>query len=410
MDVQQLQIKGMHLIDSMCQCGYSKIYIQAIRHRLNVLCQDAIFVQSSSYEDYYSRIKSQYKPKQLRSLRSQIGVIKAFDCDGLCPGHKHKNNFAVNEYVLTSRFVQVVDLYASTAEGLGHSPFTITNRKGAATRFFSYLQEHVTAENEISLEIVESYFLDINLAQQRRCITNQANELIHIRGFLKTIEKSCPCAVALLSKLPSMVQHKYTVEPPEEALFQSILECVTNSDSLLCLRDRAIVLVAYYLGFRAQDIIQLSFNDIDWANNIVRKVQSKTKQIVELPLRPVVGNAILNYVRNERPKKSTAIVFLSRDKLGLPLDHGALRSIIKLILKLIGCEHMPRWFGFHSFRRHYATTMLNQGVDAPLISQMLGHSSPESLYPYLTSDLRRLKDCALSVEEFIPSGGFNFKF
>lgn len=409
MDVQQLQIKETHLIDLMCQSGYSKIYIQAIRHRLNVLCQDVIFVQSSSYEDYYSRIKSQYTPKQLRILRNQIGVIKAFDCDGLCPGHKHKNNFAVNEYVLAPRFVLLVDLYSSTAEGLNHSPFTITNRKGAAIRFFSYLQEYVTVENEISLETVESYFLDKNLVQQRRCRNNQANELMHIRGFLKTIEKSCLFAADLLSKLPTMVQYKYAVEPPEEALFQSILECVTNPDSPICLRDRAIALVAYYLGFRAQDIIQLSINDIDWKNNIVRKLQSKTKQIVELPLRPVVGNAILNYILNERPKISTDIVFLSK-ALGVPLKYGALKSILKFILKLIGCDSTPRWFGFHSFRRHFATTMMNQGVDGPLISQMLGHSNPESLHPYLTSDLQRLKDCALSVEDFMPSGGYNFNF
>lgn len=409
MDIQQLKIKGMHLIDSMCQCGYSKSYIKLIRHRLNVLCQDSVFGQSFSYEDYYSRIKSQYNPNQLRYLRNQIGVIKAFDCDGVCPGHKQKNNFAVTKNVLTPHFVQLWNLYSSTAEELGHSPFTITNRKGAAIRFFSYLQEHVTAENEISLETVESYFLDKNLVQQRRCRNNQANELMHIRGFLKTIEKRCLFAADLFSKLPTMVQYRYAVEPPEEALFQSILECVTDPDSPICLRDRAIALVAYYLGFRAQDIIQLSINDIDWKNNIVRKMQSKTKQIVELPLRPVVGNAILNYILNERPKISTDIVFLSKP-LGVPLKYSALKSILKFILKLIGCDSTPRWFGFHSFRRHFATTMMNQGVDTPLISHMLGHSNPESLHPYLTSDLQRLKDCALSVEDFMPPEGYNFNF
>jgi len=44
--------------------------------------------------------------------------------------------------------------------------------------------------------------------------------------------------------------------------------------------------------------------------------------------------------------------------------------------------------------------MLENGVARPVISKILGHTSPDSLEPYLMADFKHLKDCALSVEAF----------
>jgi site-specific recombinase XerD len=56
--------------------------------------------------------------------------------------------------------------------------------------------------------------------------------------------------------------------------------------------------------------------------------------------------------------------------------------------------------GFHLFRHHLATTLLENGIEQPVISSTLGHQSPNSLNSYLETDFLHLKECALSIDRF----------
>lgn len=56
--------------------------------------------------------------------------------------------------------------------------------------------------------------------------------------------------------------------------------------------------------------------------------------------------------------------------------------------------------GFHLFRHHLATSLLEKGVEHPVISRTLGYQSPQSLNSYLQSDFIHLKECALSIDCF----------
>ncbi|ETR69183.1 MAG: hypothetical protein OMM_09824 [Candidatus Magnetoglobus multicellularis str. Araruama] len=56
--------------------------------------------------------------------------------------------------------------------------------------------------------------------------------------------------------------------------------------------------------------------------------------------------------------------------------------------------------GFHIFRHHLATALLGNGISQPVISSTLGHTSPDSLEPYLSADFSHLKDCSISIESF----------
>lgn len=56
--------------------------------------------------------------------------------------------------------------------------------------------------------------------------------------------------------------------------------------------------------------------------------------------------------------------------------------------------------GLHLFRHYVATSLLENGVEQPVISSTLGHQSPESLNSYLSADFVHLKECALSIDLF----------
>ncbi len=56
--------------------------------------------------------------------------------------------------------------------------------------------------------------------------------------------------------------------------------------------------------------------------------------------------------------------------------------------------------GTHIFRHNLATSLLENGISRPIISQTLGHTAPDSLEPYLKADFIHLKKCAVSIEGF----------
>jgi len=102
------------------------------------------------------------------------------------------------------------------------------------------------------------------------------------------------------AKIPSL----YTEEE-----ISKMLEAVERSNPK-GKRDYAMILLASYLGLRASDICQLQFDEIDWEHDTISLVQKKTKQRVELPLLPQIGNAIIDYLKYGRPKSESNYVFL----------------------------------------------------------------------------------------------------
>jgi len=52
------------------------------------------------------------------------------------------------------------------------------------------------------------------------------------------------------------------------------------------------------------------------------------------------------------------------------------------------------------FRRYLASKILENGVQPKVISDILGHLSPESLNPYIDTDIKHLRECGLSIEKY----------
>lgn len=69
------------------------------------------------------------------------------------------------------------------------------------------------------------------------------------------------------------------------------------------------MIIAIYTGLRRSDIANLRLNNIDWEGDRIKIVQGKTGNPVALPLRPVVGNAIYDYITKERPQSDSPYIF-----------------------------------------------------------------------------------------------------
>lgn len=164
------------------------------------------------------------------------------------------------------------------------------------------------------------------------------------------------------------------------------------------LRDSAIVLTGLSCGIRACDLIRLKLTDIDWSNETISFKQSKTGNIVCLPLTANVGNALARYICEERPAAENDYLFVRQVAPFEPFaDHAACHTVVTRVFLKAGIDKVDRIFGMHMLRHSAASTMLRNHVPIETISAILGHSTPDTTDIYITTDEERLRECVLPM-------------
>lgn len=166
-------------------------------------------------------------------------------------------------------------------------------------------------------------------------------------------------------------------------------------------RDYAILLLAAKLGLRRSDIKGLEFKDINWEEKRIDIVQRKSGKPLSLPLPDDVGWAIIDYLKNGRPKSEFPQIFLRHVTPIAPFcDSSALGSIISRYRTIAGIDvgdNVRK--GMHSLRHTFATRLLREKVPLETIAELLGHVGMRSIDIYLNVETEALRRCALNPEE-----------
>lgn len=162
-------------------------------------------------------------------------------------------------------------------------------------------------------------------------------------------------------------------------------------------RDYAMVVLSAYLGLRSSDVCQLTFDEIDWDNDLIKLEQKKTGEHIELPLLPLIGNAIIDYLKYGRRKSDLPYVFLRLNHEAQQLHYATFHSIVSKYLRQAGIETRTRRRGPHALRHSLAGRLLEAKTPLPIISEVLGHTNTETTKAYLRIDLSALRQCALNV-------------
>lgn len=160
-------------------------------------------------------------------------------------------------------------------------------------------------------------------------------------------------------------------------------------------RDYAILLLMAVYGLRASEVLGLTTRSLDWEHDMLRVERPKTRDRLDLPLLPEVGNALLDYLRRMRRPVDTGPIFVFPQKNKTP----AIAWIVKRHLRKAGIDLNGRITSL--FRHSLAMEMVKQGAPLKDIGDALGHRHLASTYVYAKSDIERLRLAALSC----PEGG-----
>jgi integrase/recombinase XerD len=174
----------------------------------------------------------------------------------------------------------------------------------------------------------------------------------------------------------------------------AVLETTRNDTSPMGLRDYAMLQLLATYGLRSGEIRRLRLEDIDWRAESLRVRHSKTGTCSYLPLMAPVGEALLDYLRQGRPKTDRREVFIRSRAPYRPLRN--LYSEIRRRLSAAGVKP-PGKCGPHIFRHARAVELLRASVPRKIIGDLLGHRSTESTIPYLKLATEDLRAIALDV-------------
>lgn len=154
-------------------------------------------------------------------------------------------------------------------------------------------------------------------------------------------------------------------------------------------RDQALLMLMFASGLRASEVVNLTFNQVDFDNRIM-KVSGKGNKDRLVPFTNSAKEAMLNYInglRKDLLKKDTKYIFLNFQ--GNKMTVRGLEYILDEIeakTGLYGKIHP------HMLRHSFATKMLNRGADLRTIQELLGHSSIETTSIYTHVAYENMKE------------------
>ncbi len=163
----------------------------------------------------------------------------------------------------------------------------------------------------------------------------------------------------------------------------------------------AMMLLACVYGLRVSDIRELQFKSLHWKEKTISFYQIKTKRYIELPLTDETTLVLLDYIKNVRPQSNDPHVFLRHTRPYIPYsskDNFGFK--VSYYFKRSGVNTCGKHHGLHSMRHSLATNLLEEDIGVNEIASILGHSSIKSTKPYIWSDIKHLKMCALEVDSY----------
>ncbi|MBI2551365.1 tyrosine-type recombinase/integrase [Candidatus Uhrbacteria bacterium] len=271
----------------------------------------------------------------------------------------------------------------------GRSPRTVRNYEFYLKRFSKWVGK--IGPRDITPEVLRRYRLWLNRSIEGRDEENlkkstQNYHLIALRSFLKYLSKrdiaSLPPEKVELAK-----QSQRSVEFLEtDELERMLVLPMKLGDSMIALRDQAILECLFATGLRVSELSNLHIDQINTKKRefTVRGKGDKPRIVF---LSEPAAEAIDRYFKKRKDTSPFAFVSHDRAKNGRE-EAGPLtpRSIERTVARYAREAGISKKITPHTLRHTFATDLLRSGADIRSVQAMLGHASitTTQIYTHVT--------------------------
>lgn len=283
------------------------------------------------FQEYLSNNKNKYTGeysvlKERQRIRV-VNLIKSFISNGEVDTSR-KNGKSASDSIRIESFQNELNSFVMVLKEDQLQPNTIYTYRRIVAYLLGYCEEKsYQSINELVSGDIRNFILYLYEHSYFKPATI-TSALSGLKRFLFIY----PDIRHLIMELPTRL-------PRERKIIEIYNESETNainkilSDGSLTKRDKAICLLLLETGLRAVDICNIKLSDIDWNKDTIYIKQQKTGTALNIPLRNSYGNAIVDYILNERPKCNAKHLFVRELAPFTRLD-GEGSSIRTVLLKM----------------------------------------------------------------------------
>lgn len=227
------------------------------------------------------------------------------------------------------------------------------------------------------------------LMQRGLSARSVARKMSALRGFYRWALQE-----RLLAEDPTLlVSRPKTGRPLPKSLSEADVEALLAApdvDTILGLRDRAMLEVLYASGLRVSELVGLTLSQINLRQGLVRIIGKGNKERL-VPLGEEAQDWLVRYLRDGRPLlidgEGDDIVFPSQRRQ--PMTRQTFWHRIRQMALIAGVQ---KPLSPHTLRHAFATHLLNHGADLRVVQMLLGHSDLSTTQIYTHVARQRLHD------------------
>lgn len=305
--------------------------------------------------------------------------------------------------VLSDRLIKLSNDFISHLADKGFAKSSMGVFKRVTKRYLEYIVQENISLDELGVRNIEGL---LTVFQESKPVTVKKNVQV-LKHLVRFLHEKRVIAFDFSEQIPCpRIYRKSNIPSVWPADDLARIFSVIDLDTPIGKRNKIILLLASRLGLRGSDIRSLRLSDIDWENDAINFIQSKTLVPITLPLLPEVGEAIIDYLRYGRPVSKSREIILRHNAPFEPFESntGFNNIIIRCANKAGVKLTSERKHGLHSLRHTLASDLLAYNVPPSTIAGLLGHTSSENVSIYLKTQDDALRECSLDIGEVVDNG------
>jgi len=298
---------------------------------------------------------------------------------------------------MNAHFTRLAESYKEWLSIIGYTKSSVANLPRRIKELFAYMEnlpadrhgQNINQLTEITKEHINLYYESLKTKK-----SEQTGELLK-NSTLNGIIRNLKLFNHYLEEtnqgfLPIDLHYEPKQEAEREIFSQEEIKALYNAtdDSILGLRDRAILSVYYGCGLRSNEGTSLDLDDILLEKRLVyvrKGKQYKERYVPFVESQQKDFRIYLNECRNQLVKNENSLPADKQEKAFLVNNQGSrigYSTISKTLKRLLERAGIEKTTGMHTLRHSIATHLLQSGMNIEDIATFLGHKQISSTQVY----------------------------